>query len=148
VWIYTERRDLIPYLVRGHKKRHKRSSDKKSRVSKIPNRIDITERPPHVDLRAQAGHWEVDTVVSRQSKACVAVLVERKSWFFTVIAAILSLPSIIVDEFPATDKKQKLPPRLMQSIAQSRLHRVKNMSRRPSEARAFRYPSSPNSNSV
>jgi IS30 family transposase len=85
LWIYTERRDLISYLVRGHKKRHKRPSGKKSRVSKIPNRVDITERPPHVDLRKQAGHWEVDTVVSRQSKACVAVLVERKTRFFIVI---------------------------------------------------------------
>ncbi|MDR2796090.1 MAG: IS30 family transposase [Spirochaetaceae bacterium] len=45
----------------------------------------MTERPPHVELRTQAGHWKVDTVVSRQSKACVAVLVERKSRFFMVI---------------------------------------------------------------
>jgi IS30 family transposase len=81
LWIYTERRDLISYLVRGHKKRHKRPSGKKSRISKIPNRVDITERPPHVEMRKQAGHWEVDTVVSRESKACVAVLVERKTRF-------------------------------------------------------------------
>jgi IS30 family transposase len=73
LWIYTEHRDLISCLAKGHKKWHKRPSAKKSRVSKTPNRIDITERPPHVDLRAQAGHWEVDTVVSRQSKACVVV---------------------------------------------------------------------------
>jgi IS30 family transposase len=85
LWIYSERRDLITRLVRGHKKRHKRPSGKKSRVSKIPNRIDITERPPHIDLRTPVGHWEVDTVVSRQSKACVAVLVERKTRFFLVI---------------------------------------------------------------
>jgi IS30 family transposase len=45
----------------------------------------ITERPATVELRAQAGHWEVDTVLSRQSKACAAVLVERKSRFFMVI---------------------------------------------------------------
>jgi IS30 family transposase len=85
LWIYTERRDLIPYLVRGHKKRHKRPSGKKSRVSRIPHRIDITERPAHVDLRTQAGHWEVDTIVSRESKACMAVPVERESRFFLVI---------------------------------------------------------------
>jgi IS30 family transposase len=85
LWIYSERRDLIPHLVRGHKKRHKRPSGKQSRVSKIPGRVDITERPFQVDLRTQAGHWEVDTVVSRESKACVAVLVERKTRFFLVI---------------------------------------------------------------
>jgi hypothetical protein len=32
-WMYTECRDLIPYLVRGHKKRHTRPSRKKSGVS-------------------------------------------------------------------------------------------------------------------
>jgi IS30 family transposase len=66
--IYTERRNLIPYLVRGHKKRHKRPSGKKSRGSRIPNRVGITERPAAVEMRARAGHWEVDTVVSRQSQ--------------------------------------------------------------------------------
>jgi IS30 family transposase len=85
LWIYQERRDLIKTLVRGYKKRHKRHSGKKSRVSKIPNRVDIQERPYRIDQRNQAGHWEVDTVVSRQSKVCVAVLVERKSRFYLVI---------------------------------------------------------------
>jgi IS30 family transposase len=84
-WIYTKRRDLIPCLVRGHTKRHTRPSGKKTRVSRIPKRPDITERPATVDLRAQAGHGEADTVVSRQSKACAAVLVERKSRFFIVL---------------------------------------------------------------
>jgi IS30 family transposase len=81
LWIYTERRDLISYLVRGHTKRYKRPSGKKSRVSKIPNRIDITERPLHVDLRKQAGHWEGDTVVSRESTACAAVRLSGKPGF-------------------------------------------------------------------
>jgi IS30 family transposase len=85
LWIYRERRDLIKYLARGHKKRHKRHSGKKSRVSGIPNRVDINERPNRIELRNQAGHWEVDTVVSRQSRVCVAVLVERKSRFYLVI---------------------------------------------------------------
>jgi IS30 family transposase len=84
-WIYQERRDLINYLPKAHKKRQKRFPGKKKRSSKIPNRVDISERPPHIEAREQAGHWEVDTVVSRQSGACVAVLVERKSRFYLVI---------------------------------------------------------------
>jgi IS30 family transposase len=36
-------------------------------------------------LRTEADHREVDTVVSRESKACVAVPVERKPRFFIVI---------------------------------------------------------------
>jgi IS30 family transposase len=85
LWIYTERRDLVPCLVKGRKKRRKRSSGKKSRVSRIPGRIDISERPPQVELRTETGRWEADTVVSRESKTCAAVLVERKTWFFIVI---------------------------------------------------------------
>ena len=84
-WIYAERRDLIQYLVRGHKKRQKRSKVKKSRVWKIPGRIDISERPVEIESRKEAGHWEVDTVVSRQGRAAVAVLVERKTRFFLAV---------------------------------------------------------------
>jgi IS30 family transposase len=84
-WIYTERRDLIPYLVEGHKKRHKRPSGRVSGVSRIPGCIDISERPPHVELRTEVGHREVDTAVSRESKACVSVPVERKIRVFIVI---------------------------------------------------------------
>jgi IS30 family transposase len=84
-WIYQERRDPIAYLPKAHKKRHKRLAGKKNRCSKIPHRVDISERPPHIEGREQAGHWEVDTVVSRQSAFCVAVLVERKTRFVLVI---------------------------------------------------------------
>ncbi|MDR2501330.1 MAG: IS30 family transposase [Treponema sp.] len=52
---------------------------------RIPYRAGITERPPHIALRARAGHWEVDAVVSRQSAARVAALVERKTRFFLAI---------------------------------------------------------------
>jgi IS30 family transposase len=84
-WIYQERQDLIPCLPKAHKKRRKRPHPKKRNGSKIPNRVDITERPEHIQKREQAGHWEVDTVVSRRSAVCVSVLVERKSRFYIVI---------------------------------------------------------------
>jgi IS30 family transposase len=77
LWIYEERRDLIKYLVRAHKRRYSRKNSQKSRISKIPNRVDISERPTYINERKEVGHWEVDTVVSSQSKACVAVMVER-----------------------------------------------------------------------
>jgi IS30 family transposase len=85
LWIYTERHDLIKCLVRAHKKRHKRSSGKILRKTKIPGRVDIDQRPPGIESREEAGHWEADTVVSRQSKAAVAVFVERKTRMYIVI---------------------------------------------------------------
>jgi len=46
-----------------------------------PNEASIDARPLYVDHRTQAGHWESDAVVSRQSKAALLVSVERKTRF-------------------------------------------------------------------
>lgn len=78
-WIYMERRDLIPYLPRSHKKRKKRGSAKYKHCGKIPNRVSIDERPAEVNERGIAGHWETDTAVSRASKGAVKITQERKT---------------------------------------------------------------------
>ena len=59
-WIYSEHHELIPFLVRSHKKRRKRGSGKQKRCSKIPNRIMIDKRPEYINLRTGIGHWEID----------------------------------------------------------------------------------------
>jgi IS30 family transposase len=78
-WIYNVRKDLVPFLVKGHKKRRKRGSAKQKRCPKVPNRVMIEHRPEYVNLRSYVGNWEADTIISRQSKAAVMVLVERKT---------------------------------------------------------------------
>lgn len=78
MYIYTERRDLIKYLPRGHRKRRKRAVKQGKRMVKIPNRVMIDERPDVISNRERFGDWEADTVVSRQSKASLAVIRERK----------------------------------------------------------------------
>ena len=78
-WIYIERPELIPFLTRGHKKRRKRGSGKNKRCPKVPNRVMIEKRPGYINMRTRIGHWETDTVISRQSKAAVMVLVERRT---------------------------------------------------------------------
>lgn len=78
-WIYAEARDLIPCLVRAHKKRLRRGYSRKHQKTHIPSRIPITERPREVMRRRVAGHWEADTAVSRQSKAALQVATERKT---------------------------------------------------------------------
>lgn len=80
-WIYTRRRDLIPTLPRSHRMRRKRGSAPFKHATKIPNRVSIDQRPKIVNSRKQAGHWEADTLISRQSKAAVAVVHERKTRF-------------------------------------------------------------------
>ena len=78
-FIYKERCDLIAQLPKHHRKRFKRGHSRKHRNSHIPNRVSIEERPKFIDKRKQAGHWERDSLISRASKVCLDVKIERKS---------------------------------------------------------------------
>jgi len=78
LFIYRERPDLIQYLPRGRRKRQKRSIKPGKRMVKIPNRTMIEDRPSEINDRLEYGHWEADTVVSRQSKSTLVVVRERK----------------------------------------------------------------------
>jgi transposase, IS30 family len=79
LYIYKKRPDLAQYLVRFHKKRFKRVPKANKKNNRIPNRIFIDQRPDEINDRSEFGHWESDTVVSRQSKATLAVSIERIS---------------------------------------------------------------------
>jgi transposase, IS30 family len=71
--------DLRIYLKRRHKTRHPKHIPFKPQRLKIADAISISERPAKVELRQELGHWEGDSVVSRQSKFGLNTLVERKS---------------------------------------------------------------------
>lgn len=76
-WLYTEARDLIPCLVRHHRRRWPRGRRHTHRARHIPARVPVAARPAAVAARRQAGHWEVDTLTSRQSTATLLVMSER-----------------------------------------------------------------------
>jgi IS30 family transposase len=80
-WIYIEATDLIPCLVRHHRRRLSFGHSRKHAKNHIPGRVPIDKRPKAINRRRQFGHWETDTMVSRQSKAAVRALVERQSRF-------------------------------------------------------------------
>jgi len=75
-----KRVNLAVYLPRAHKKRKffGQGHHHKNKLH-IPRRVSIDKRPKHIAKRTQAGHWEADTVTSRQSKKALAVSIERKS---------------------------------------------------------------------
>jgi IS30 family transposase len=67
-------------LPRFGKKRWKGGKrNKNAGVKLIPNRVDITERPPVVDDRTRIGDWEGDTVHGKN--AHLVTLVDRTSRF-------------------------------------------------------------------
>jgi IS30 family transposase len=76
LYIYRRRRTWAQWLTHGHKRRRRRLK-RPSRLTKWASRPSIELRDPVVDDRKQAGHWEVDTVVSQASPAALAVAYER-----------------------------------------------------------------------
>lgn len=74
-----KRPELIKALARHHRRRKRRGYSRRHCKAHIPSRRSITERPAQVQNRQQAGHWEVDTVISRKSLAAIGVILERKA---------------------------------------------------------------------
>lgn len=81
--------DFVPCLPRAHRRRQRKGQRRTHRMSHIPQRISIRQRPTIVAQRKQYGHWERDGVETRMGKNGLNVLVERKSGFvkLTKIAA-------------------------------------------------------------
>ena len=65
---------IIKKLRYRGKRRKKRSIEEKR--GKIQISHDITERPSGAENRSEIGHWEADTVVGKQGKACLVTLVD------------------------------------------------------------------------
>jgi len=76
-YIFKKDPSLVKYLLCGRKTRKKRKNKRTKRVM-IPCRTGIEERPTEINNRSEYGHWEADTAVSKQSKAALMVLQERK----------------------------------------------------------------------
>lgn len=97
LWIYTERKDLIKYLFTGRKKRQKRKSGSKKRNIRINDRTMIDKREKEANNRERIGDFEVDTAVSRQSKAALCVMVDRRTRY-TMLKKISSKHKDVMKE--------------------------------------------------
>lgn len=70
--------DLRPYLKRRHKHRVKKGMRKSQRIFR-PHGPCIDDRPKEIETRKTIGHWETDSMVSRQSTVGLNTIVERKT---------------------------------------------------------------------
>jgi len=79
VYVHPRRhlkRRLLLYLRRKHKfRRVKNKERQKSRP--IQDFISIDDRPPEVNARKIAGHWEGDLIMGALNKSAIGTLVER-----------------------------------------------------------------------
>lgn len=79
VWLRTARGERYCQYLYSGRVRVKRRRKKVERVM-IPNRVDITKRPPGADNRTRYGHVESDTIVGRKgTPGGLKVISERKS---------------------------------------------------------------------
>jgi len=77
-YIYKDAEELIQYLPRKHKKRKKKYKYRTNKLEET-SKISILDRPEHIGNRTEFGHWESDSIESKNRKNSLNVLVERVS---------------------------------------------------------------------
>jgi len=84
VWRDKKEGGLLYTHLRGARKRRRKRYGAYDSRGKLAGKRLISERPPEVETRQQAGHWEIDTVMGSGSKDCIVTLVERQSGLLLV----------------------------------------------------------------
>jgi IS30 family transposase len=71
--------DLRPLLARRHTRRQKKGFRAVQKIERHQRLPSIEDRPVAVEKRKELGHWEDDTVISRQSTVRLKTMNERVS---------------------------------------------------------------------
>jgi len=102
-YIYTHpqaslNKKLIKLLVRK-KTRRKPAKKRRGTGSKIINQVSIDNRPKHIDLRQEIGHWEGDLVIGKNHKSAIGTIVERKTRFTLILKLKSKKANEVAKEF-------------------------------------------------
>ena len=78
------RRELAVHLRTGRALRKPRRSGNQRR-GRIPDMVNISQRPAEVEDRAIPGHWEGDLLMGKNNKSAIGTLVERSSRYVMLL---------------------------------------------------------------
>ncbi len=78
------RGDLAVCLRTGRALRHP-SRAPGQRKNRIPNMINIVDRPAEVEDRAVPGNWEGDRIIGKQNQTAIGTLVERQTGYLMLL---------------------------------------------------------------
>ena len=78
------RRELAVCLRTGRALRRPHRTSKERR-GRIPNMVNISERPAEVEDRAVPGHWEGDLIKGKYGRSGIGTLVERKTRYLILL---------------------------------------------------------------
>ena len=79
VWANKRQGGSLYTHLRHHGKKYNKRSSVKTGRGRIPNRVDISERPAFIEEKSRIGDWEADTIISAGSKTALVTLVDRCS---------------------------------------------------------------------
>ncbi len=75
------RRDLARCLRTGRALRRRPCRQPGQRKNRIPDMINIAQRPAEADDRAVPGHWEGDLIIGKNNASAIGTLVERTTGY-------------------------------------------------------------------
>lgn len=109
------RKELAACLRTGRAVRRSRARNAGGAVGRIPDMVNISERPAEADDRAVPGHWEGDLIIGRNGKSAVGTLVERSTRYVMLLHLANDRTATTVRD-AMTAAMKTLPERLLKSV--------------------------------